>query len=168
MSIRNTELWVHGNVTVPESMGSQVLGLTQVDPGLNAFSDVNGTRTTAGAAFVLQPRGASTWFHIPFPTPAVIKSKRATLTWVSILFNIEAPMILQRLVVMEGLTNIFDQNLTITGDHSGGPDTNNTYNVMRDGIRFGIGISLFIRNDAPDQKHLFIVGAGANFQHDWE
>ncbi|MDH6108669.1 hypothetical protein P3T36_002410 [Kitasatospora sp. MAP12-15] len=151
--------WVPGYATVPQVMGS---------PGLNFngqnYTDVNGFREGFGVTFHQQGRQEN-WYHTPIPTPVIVEDRRATLVRVIVLFRLPDTATLKRVNVWDGQTEIFANNgLSITGEHSLTLDDENTYDVNRDGIRFGVGVSLLI--STIEDSDIFFGGGGGDFQHD--
>jgi Family of unknown function (DUF6623) len=160
--------WVPGYAAVAEWMGNPPLQFVHdardngSDP-IPAFSDVNGWRRAWGAFFTLKAN-AENWIHIPIPTPVLVEDKRATLGRVMALFRIDGGF-LRHVLVFDGPNRILDiDGLDISGDHTGGLDNLNTFNVNRDGIQWGVGFSLnFQALGTP--ADLYIASAGGDFFH---
>jgi hypothetical protein len=157
--------WVPGYATVPELMGSPPLQFPNgvLPPGFDRFTDVNGWRRGFGAFFAIRA-GNANWFHIPIPTPVLVEDRRATLGRVMILYQIEPSAVLDHVLVFDGPNGILDRAVEITGNHIGGLDPDNTFDVNHDGIAFGVGISLHFSARGGDAQ-LRIASAGADFFH---
>ena len=162
--------WVPGYAAVAEWMGNPQLQFPQdhhVSPPQSdpvvPFSDVNGWRRAWGAFFRIGPN-VENWIHIPIPTPVIVEDKRATLGRVMALFRIDGGA-LQHVLVLDGPNLILDRpGLDISGDHSGGLDSSNSFDVNHDGIAWGVGFSLNFRAfGAP--ADLYIASAGGDFFH---
>jgi hypothetical protein len=163
--------WVPGYAAVAEWMGP-ALNFPARDARDNnppvpdpvpQFSDVNGWRRAWGAFFTL-PANGENWIHIPIPTPVLVEDKRATLGRVMALFRIDGGH-LQRVLVFDGPNPILDRGgLDIGGDHAGGLDNSNTFDVNHDGIQWGVGFSLNFKSDGG-LADLYIASAGGDFFH---
>jgi hypothetical protein len=151
--------WVPGYATVAQAMGGPPLNWE----GQN-YTDVNGHREGFGATFYLQGNQAD-WFHIPLPTPVIIEDQRASLSRVMVLLNLPEGAALNSVHVWDGQTRILQlDGLVITGNHSGGLDSDNSFDVNRENILWGVGISLLI--SCVGDSNVFIAGAGGDFRHD--
>ena len=151
--------WVHGSAVVPDQMGNPPLEI--VDG--RSFTDVTGWRRGDGIFFRIRANNRL-WFHVPIPTPVLVEDKRATLGRVMALFQINNGR-LDTVQVTDGRNIIRrHENLDIAGDHSGGLDNGNTFDVNHDGIAVGVCFSLhFAAGDAA--ADLIIVSAGGDFFH---
>ncbi|MEU7133366.1 DUF6623 family protein [Streptomyces sp. NPDC046261] len=151
--------WVPGYSVVAEGMGTPPLG-----SGGHPFAEVNGFRQGFGVTFRLQA-GSENWFHCPLPTPVLVEGRRAGISRVMILFRFPPGAELNQVNVYDGQSLISVRDgLHITGDHSGGLDPSNIFDVNRDALSFGVGVTMLVRtiNDAD----LFFSGVGGDFFHD--
>jgi Family of unknown function (DUF6623) len=150
--------WVPGYATVAQDMGN---------PPLNwqgrTYTDINGHREGFGATFYLQGNRAD-WFHIPLPTPVIVEDQRASLSRVMVLFRLPEGAALNRVHVWDGPNRILRRDgLNITGDHTGGLDADNSFDVNHDNILWGVGISLLI--SCVVDSNVFFASAGGDFRH---
>ena len=83
------------------------------------------------------------------------------------LFDTRGTARLTEVHVFDGPSEIGTSHtqMNITGNHSGGLDAFNGIEVNRDGIAWGIGLTL--KFEASDrQSEIFFAGFGADFYHD--
>src|SRR4051794_10016636 len=115
--------WVHGSAIVPDLMGNPPQQL--VDQ--RAFTDVTGWRRGDGIFFRIDGHQGS-WFHVPIPTPVIVEGKRATLSRVMALYNIQNG-VLDRVQVTDGGHVIFGPTPFDVGGNHIGPlvDNENTF-----------------------------------------
>lgn len=150
--------WVPGYAFVAQDMGGPRLG--QVG---GPFTDVNGLRQGFGVTFRLKANQFN-WFHCPLPTPVIVEDRRATLRRVLVLYRFPQGASLLSVHVWDGQNRILQRDgLNITGDHTGALDQNNIFDVHRDGINFGVGISLGVSTIAD--ADIFFASAGGDFDH---
>lgn len=123
------------------------------------------TSSVAGAGTGSGP--FNNYFHIAIPTPVIVEDRRATLHAVHYLFNVRGDAWLSEVHVFDGPSEIIPahMNLHVQGNHSGGLDADNGVEVNRDGIAWGIGLTLkFVANNR--NADVFFTGFGADFYHD--
>ncbi|MCO6008604.1 hypothetical protein NE236_26885 [Actinoallomurus purpureus] len=151
--------WVPGYSFVAQNMGTATL-----DPKNQPFVDVNGLREGFGAHYYLKP-GKSNWFHVAIPTPVIVEDRRATLGRVMVLYSITEQFgALQAVDVWDGPNRILHRDgLSIDGNHAGGLDAFNTWNVNHDGIAWGVGISMLFTS--PGGADIYFASAGGDFFH---
>jgi len=150
--------WVPGYSTVAQNMGGPPLNWN----GQN-YTDVNGYREGFGVHFYLQANQAN-WFHVPLPTPVIVEDQRATLGRVMILYAFPQGASLQSVHVWDGPNRILQRDgLNITGNHAGGLDPDNTFDVNHAGILWGVGISMLVSTVVD--ASIYFATAGGDFYH---
>jgi hypothetical protein len=115
-----------------------------------------------GAHFRGQP--GAYWFHFAITTPVVLDDVRPPLIKVLVFYKANGARI-TNLHIFDGPRRVkaFD-NLSLSGDHSGGIDSSNSWTITPPlGIAFGLGISLGVEFGVDAQEILF-TAAGADFQ----
>lgn len=114
------------------------------------------------------------YFHIAIPTPVLVEDKRATLTSVHYLFDARDTARLTEVHVYDGPTHIkekiFGWDGGQQGNHSGGLDASNGIPVNRDGISWGITITLKFMAEVgqiPNTHNsiVYFPAFGADFHH---
>lgn len=123
-----------------------------------------------GGDMLIQP-GKGSWFHIPVPTPVIVNDVRTRLLRVFLLFRIDPGQgEIRNVHVYDGVGKFqaFD-GLHLQGDHGGGLDGSNTFNLPTPHtVVFGIGISFFFQaavgfDSAIPPAHLIVSTAGGDF-----
>lgn len=122
------------------------------------------------------PGRAWNYYHIAIPTPVIVEDKRATLHNVHYLFGSQNQAQLIEVIVYDGndiiehrhAYKIGDQPANFTpqfGNHTFELDAANGIDVNRDGIRWGIDLTL--QFDAPRNvgAEIFFKSFGADFYH---
>jgi hypothetical protein len=108
------------------------------------------------------------YFHISIPTPVIVEDRRATLHAVHYLFDARGGARLTRVDVFDGPTELPSHTgLYVQGNHAGGLDANNGVEVNRDGIAWGIGLTLkFEAYEAEASSAMvYFSGFGGDFYH---
>ena len=120
-------------------------------------------------ADMLSLPGKSSWFHVPLPTPVVVGGIQSKLLRVFLLFETERGNI-RRVHIFDGTKRVQEFNdLNLTGKHSGGVDSVNTFKLKAPhSVFLGIGISfLFVGEigfDTPiPPPRLVIASAGGDY-----
>lgn len=154
--------WVPGYSFVPQKMGTDVL-----DSNKTPYVDVNGLREGFGAHFYLNG-GQENWFHAPVPTPVMVEDKRATLGRVMVLFATDREEFIQleTVDVWDGPNRILHRdNLSVGGNHAGGLDAANTWDVNHDGIAWGVGVSMRFSTGPQIRGEIYFASVGCDFYH---
>lgn len=141
-------LWVHGQVAQPQNEGYNV---SKIYMGWGAVFKTTGRQ----------------WFHFAIPTPVIVGSIDTIIQKVFVLFNTSGTTKIISVHVWDGPNKIqtFD-NLSLSGDHSGALDNNNTWNVNQVHIKWGLDVSVLV--DFGPASHsgvpeITFTSAGADF-----
>jgi hypothetical protein len=150
--------WVPGYSVVAQDMGGPPLNWNNQN-----YTDVNGHREGFGVHFYLQANRAN-WFHAALPTPVIEEDQRARLGRVMILFGFPQGASLQSVHVWDGPNRILQRDgLNISGNHFAGLDGDNTFDVNRDNILWGVGISMLVSTVV--NASIYFASAGGDFFH---
>ena len=106
------------------------------------------------------------FIHILIPTPVLVEDLRASLNQAMVLFRTDG-CFLQKLMVFDGPNSIATFDRQSRGDHSNGLDGENTFVVNKDGIAFGVGLTLVFQSDLGVREggDVYIASAGCDFLH---
>lgn len=146
--------WVHGNALTVESPGN----LARVG------------HFGWGADMAIQP-GKGSWFHIPLPTPVIVGDVRAQLLRVFLMFSSDPGAgEIRNVHVYDGSSKPQEFNdLHLEGDHRGGLDGANTFNLSNPHtVAWGIGVTFFYQaaigfdTQIPPAR-LILASAGADY-----
>ena len=81
-----------------------------------------------------------------------------------ILYGFPQGASLQSVHVWDGPNRILQRDgLNITGNHDGGLDADNTFDVNHAGIQWGVGISMLVSTVVD--ADIFFASAGGDFYH---
>ena len=179
-------VWVHGNVARAQWVGDPPIMQVQegrADGGAGGvpWSDIVGlpqgprmifrgrdrSRGPFGARVVPQP---STYFHLPLPTPVIVRNQRASLVRVFVLWTADPGIALQELYVFDGPRPI---PVELPAPVGGGRDGRGGFADLVPGmtsftvpsqppVLFGVGVSLGF-GFAADGNVVF-TAAGADFE----
>ncbi len=111
------------------------------------------------------------WFHIPFTNPVILDDMRPQLIKVFVLYKTEGWAKITNIHVFDGPRRVKEFNgLTLSGNHSGGIDASNSWNVnppitIASGLGISVGVEFGPKDnvDIPWPEILFTT-AGADFQ----
>jgi hypothetical protein len=131
--------------------------------GWGVTSSVSGNGADLGGGRV------ANYFHVAIPTPVIVEDRRATLHAVHYLFDARGSAELTEVTVFDGPAGLPPTpvgGLHHHGNHTGGLDAGNGIEVNRDGINWGIGLTLrFDANEGDADARVFFAAFGADFYH---
>ena len=126
------------------------------------------SKRRAGYAAVFKTYG-SEWFHFAVPTPVVLEGSYAKLTKVFVFFKTQGTAKITNVHVYSAGTKIYYQdNLSLSGDHSGQVDSSNSWAITSTPVAgLGIGISVcvdFGSVSTGSVPEIWFTTAGADFE----
>ncbi|MGW4800383.1 DUF6623 family protein [Nonomuraea sp. NPDC004297] len=142
-------------------------------PGYAAFPENAGLRTfrqAFGVTFTIPPNGTE-WIHLPIPTPVILANDRANLDKVLILLHTRLNTSVIEVSVWDGPIRVFlNTNMDLRGDWSQGLkgplESGNVFHVQKTDVRYGINVTLRVRNLSPTGDGEFsLTSFGGDFFH---
>ena len=113
--------------------------------------------------------GETAYFHIPLPTPTIIKGQRSQLHTVYLLYS-GVQCTIGELFVRDGetLVQVFDGlALSLRGQHLGAPDAANTFQLASPHeMKVAVGLSFSVIADSVvglPQPQIVVEAAGGDF-----
>jgi|WetSurSiteA1Bulk_404760.scaffolds.fasta_scaffold177303_1 hypothetical protein len=152
-------MWVHGtNVEVEY-------------PELLASYSIDGMAKKGWGTHFWGKENTRNWFHIPFTTPVILDDIRPQLVKIFVFYKTNGWAKITNVHVYDGPRKVkwFD-NLSLSGDHSGGIDASNSWNITPPlTIAYGMGLSVGVEfgpKDAVDipWPEILFTTVGADFQ----